>query len=63
MINNFQILKDNNIFLRTVPANLTYLFQPLVVQGWQNGYKVRSRGDGGEEEGQNGKDSSLAQHK
>ena len=32
------ILQDNNIILRTVPANLTYLFQPLDVQGGPNGF-------------------------
>ena len=38
MTNNvLKILKDN-IFLRTVPANLTYLFKSLDVQGGPNGY-------------------------
>ena len=27
-----KILRDNDIFLRTVPANLTYLFQTLDIQ-------------------------------
>ena len=34
-------MKDKNIILRTVPANLTYLFQPLDVQGGPNGYVKR----------------------
>ena len=33
-----EILKKNNIVLQKVPANLTYLFQPLDVQGGPNGY-------------------------
>lgn len=32
------LLKENNIILEKVPANLTYLFQPLDVQGGPNGY-------------------------
>ena len=36
-----QVLSDNNIILQTVPANLTYLFQPLDVQGGPNGYAKR----------------------
>ena len=34
------VLKENNIFLVKVPASLTYLFQPLDVQG-PNGYVKR----------------------
>ena len=38
MTNNvLKILKDN-ISLRAVPANLTYLFKSLEVQGGPNGY-------------------------
>ena len=33
-----EILKKNNIVLQKIPANLTYLFQPLDVQGDPNGY-------------------------
>ena len=33
-----EVLKENNIFLVKVPAYLTYLFQPLDVQGGPNGY-------------------------
>ena len=33
-----EILKKNNIVLQKVPANLTYLFQPLDVQGGPNSY-------------------------
>ena len=36
-----KILKDNNIIIEKVPANLTYLFQPLDVQGGPNGYVKR----------------------
>ena len=31
-----ELLKKNNIKLQKVPANLTYLFQPLDVQGGPN---------------------------
>ena len=36
-----EILKKNSIILQKVPANLTYLFQPLDVQGGPNGYAKR----------------------
>ena len=36
-----EILKKNHIILQKVPANLTYLFQPLDVQGGPNGYAKR----------------------
>ena len=36
-----EISKRNNIILQKVPANLTYLFQPLDVQGGPNGYAKR----------------------
>jgi hypothetical protein len=36
-----KVLSDNYIMLQTVPANLTYLFQPLDVQGGPNGYVKR----------------------
>ena len=36
-----EIFKRNNIILQKVPANLTYLFQPLDVQGGPNGYAKR----------------------
>ena len=36
-----EILERNNIILQKVPANLTYLFQPLHVQGGPNGYAKR----------------------
>ena len=35
------ILKKNNIVLQKVPAKLTYLFQPLDVQGGPNGYAIK----------------------
>ena len=36
-----EILKRKNIILQKVPANLTYLFQALDVQGRPNGYAKR----------------------
>ena len=36
-----KVLKENRILLEKVPANLTYLFQPLDVQGGPNGYVKR----------------------
>ena len=33
-----ELLNENYILLEKVPANLTYLFQPLDVQGGPNGY-------------------------
>ena len=36
-----EISKRNNIILQKVPANLTYLFQPLDIQGGPNGYTKR----------------------
>ena len=33
-----ELLNENHIFLEKVPASLTYLFQPLNVQGGPNGY-------------------------
>ena len=36
--NVLKILEESNIITITVPANLTYLFQPLDVQGGPNGY-------------------------
>ena len=36
-----KILSNNNILLQSVPANFTYLFQPLDVQGGQNGFVKR----------------------
>ena len=35
------LLNENNIKLQKVPANLTYLFQPLDVQGGPNGHAKR----------------------
>ena len=35
------LLNGNNIKPQKVPANLTYLFQPLDVQGGPNGYAKR----------------------
>ena len=35
------LLNKNNIKLQKVPANLTYLFQPLDVQGGPNGHEKR----------------------
>ena len=34
-------LKDNKTFFRTAPANSTYLFQQVNVQGGPNGYVKR----------------------
>ena len=36
-----KVLSDNNILLQSVPANFTYLFQPLDVQGGPNGFVKR----------------------
>ena len=36
-----ELLNENHILLEKVPANLTYLFQPLDVQGGPNGYVKR----------------------
>ena len=36
-----ELLNENHILLEKVPANLTYLFQPLDVQGGPNGYLKR----------------------
>ena len=36
-----KVLKDNHILLQSVPANFTYLFQPLDVQGGTNGFVKR----------------------
>lgn len=36
-----KVLADNHILLQSVPANFTYLFQPLDVQGGPNGYVKR----------------------
>ena len=36
-----KVLKENRILLEKVPANLTYLFQPLDVQGGPNSYVKR----------------------
>ena len=36
-----KVLKDNHILLQSVPANFTYLFQPLDVQGGPNGFVKR----------------------
>ena len=33
-----ELLNEKHILLKKVPANLTYLFQPLDVQGGSNGY-------------------------
>ena len=35
------LLNENNIKLQKVPANLTYLFQPLDIQGGPNGHAKR----------------------
>ena len=35
------LLNESNIKLQKVPANLTYLFQPLDVQGGPNGHAER----------------------
>ena len=36
-----ELLNENHILLEKVPVNLTYLFQPLVVQGGPYGYVKR----------------------
>ena len=36
-----ELLNENYILLDKVPANLTYLFQPVDVQGVSNGYVKR----------------------
>ena len=36
-----ELLNENHILLEKVPANLTYLFQPLDMQGGPNGYVKR----------------------
>ena len=36
-----ELLNENHILLKKVPANLTYLFQPLDIQGGPNGYVKR----------------------
>ena len=36
-----ELLNENHILLGKVPANLTYLFQPLDVQGGPDGYVKR----------------------
>ena len=36
-----KVLLNNNILLQSVPANFTYLFQPLDVQGGPNGFVKR----------------------
>ena len=36
-----KLLNENHILMEKVPANLTYLFQPLNVQGGPNGYVKR----------------------
>ena len=36
-----KVLSDNHVLLESVPANFTYLFQPLDVQGGPNGYVKR----------------------
>ena len=36
-----ELLNKNHILLEKVPANITYLFQPLDVQGGPNGYVKR----------------------
>ena len=36
-----KILSNNNILLQSVPANFTYLFQPLDVRGGPNGFVKR----------------------
>ena len=33
-----KVLSNNNILLQSIPANFTYLFQPLDVQGGPNGF-------------------------
>ena len=36
-----KVLSNNNILLQSIPANFTYLFQPLDVQGGPNGFVKR----------------------
>ena len=36
-----ELLNENGILLEKDPANLTYLFQPVDVQGGPNGYVKR----------------------
>ena len=36
-----ELLNENHILLENVPANLTYLLQPLDVQGGPDGYMKR----------------------
>lgn len=36
-----KVLSDNNTLLKNVPADITYLFQPLDVQGGPNRFVKR----------------------
>ena len=36
-----KLLSNDNIMFQIVPANFTYLFQPLDVQGYPNGFVKR----------------------